>query len=54
VSAHAIWNELRDGGWPLLSRWRAEKKSEGLHLEFKQGAFEKDDVRRDDLKNLPP
>lgn len=54
MTAYALWTELVTGGWDALSRWRADRKSEGLHLDFKQGGFDlaKQDVRRDDLANL--
>lgn len=52
MSVHTLWSELLDGGWQQLSLWRANAKTEGLHLDFKQGAFVNGDIRPDDRKNL--
>lgn len=52
MSVDALWNELLIGGWQQLSQWRVDSKTEGLHLDFKQGAFVGNDVRSDDRKNL--
>jgi hypothetical protein len=50
MSARALWEELRSGGWPLLERWKQERKLEALDLEFKRVAA--DGPVRDDKRNL--
>ncbi len=55
MSAREIWDELASGGWLALSRWRADKRTEGLHLDFKQANWADVTARKlkdDDVKNL--
>jgi hypothetical protein len=44
MSVDALWAELvgAPNGWQQLSKWRADAKPEGLHLDFKEAAFVND------------
>lgn len=52
MSASALWDELIEGEWATLTRWRLANKPESLHLDFKAAEVHAGDVRPDDRKNL--
>ena len=52
MRANSIWSALNSKGWDLLEEWKAQAEPESMHLEFKKGAWQGDDARADDRKNL--
>lgn len=52
MSAFDIWDELVRGGWSQLSKWRADARPEGMHLDYKRANWTGKDISDDDKKNL--
>jgi hypothetical protein len=54
MSAREIWEELNKDGWATLLRWVSERRSEGVHLDYKTGDFGPNgrDIRVEDQKSL--
>src|SRR4029079_10980010 len=54
MSARSIWNELLAGRWATLTQWQQVGRTESLHLDFKDAAFDPAGtaIRESDKKNL--